>query len=336
MNPVAALLEANNVVLGPMAGVTEAPFRALCKRMGAGLTFTEMISARGLHHTPDSPASRALLTFAPEEIPCAVQIFGAEPGIMAAQAARITARHAEKVALVDINMGCPVSKVVAKGEGSALMRDPRLAVRIVTEVMDAVDVPVTVKFRSGWDADDVNAVEFARAMEAAGASAMSIHGRTRAQLYGGVADWEVIAQVKAAVSVPVIGSGDVFRADDVVEMIERTGVDAVMVARGARGNPWIFREARALIDTGERVAPPSAHERIAMAREHAAALVEFGGERAVARMRKHVGWYMAGMPGATHVRARAYECCTHAELDALLVEYGEYLESHTPSGGVRA
>lgn len=333
MNPVAELLNANNVVLGPMAGVTEAPFRALCKRMGAGLTFTEMVSARGLLHTPDSPASKALLTFAPEEVPCAVQIFGAEPDIMAEQAAGITARFAGQVALVDINMGCPVSKVVAKGEGSGLMRDPQLAAQIVTRVVHALDVPVTVKIRSGWDDDSLNAVEFARAMEAAGASAISIHGRTRAQLYGGSADWDVIARVKAAVDVPVIGSGDVFCADDAVRMLAQTGVDAVMVARGARGNPWIFREARALIDAGERLAPPSVHDRIAMAREHASALVEFGGERAVARMRKHVGWYMAGMPGATHVRARAYECCTHAELDALLVEYGEYLESRAPRAG---
>jgi nifR3 family TIM-barrel protein len=265
-----------------------------------------------------------------------VQLFGSEPDIMAAQAKRIAHQHAENVAIIDINMGCPVTKVVAKGEGSALMRDPDLAARIVTQVVAAVDLPVTVKFRSGWDDASVNAPEFARAMEAAGASALAVHGRTRVQLYGGSADWAVIAQVKSAVDIPVIGSGDVFSADDVVAMVERTGVDAVMVARGAQGNPWIFREARALIDTGERIDPPTSQERIATAREHAAALVEFGGERAVARMRKHIGWYMAGLPGATYVRARAYECRTHADLDTLLVEYRDYLETRTPSGGVRS
>jgi len=330
VNPVAEILAANNVVLGPMAGVTEAPFRGICKRMGAGLTYTEMVSARGLHHTPDSRASRAILSFAPEEIPCAVQIFGSEPGLMAAQAKRIVELHADKVAFIDINMGCPVTKVVAKGEGSALMRTPELAAQIVADVAAAVPVPVSVKFRSGWDADHINAVEFARAMESAGASAVAVHGRTREQFYKGRADWEVIAQVKAALSVPVIGSGDVLSAADAADMLEQTGVDAVMVARGAQGNPWIFREARALMDTGVTLPAPSHSERIAIAREHATALVAFGGERAVSRMRKHIAWYMAGMPGATYMRARAYTCRTHAELDGLLVEYRDYLESRTP------
>ena len=323
---VAKLLARGNVLLAPMAGITEAPFRGICKRMGAGLTYTEMISAKALYYNRDSPASQALLSFSADEIPCAVQISGSDPGMMAEQAAGLLERCADEVALIDINMGCPVSKVVKKGEGSALMREPALAVAIVSAVVEACDVPVTVKIRKGWDADQVNAVDFARALEAAGAAAIAVHGRTRAQFYKGTADWDVIAQVKAGVSVPVIGSGDVFSAGDVVALLEHTGVDAVMVARGAQGNPWIFREARALIDEGVVLPRPTAFERIDMAREHGDALVAFGGERAFVRMRKHVAWYIADMPGASAVRARVHSCRSHAELDELLAEYRAYLE----------
>ncbi|MDO8846813.1 MAG: tRNA dihydrouridine synthase DusB [Coriobacteriia bacterium] len=319
------LLPPGSVVLGPMAGVTEAPFRGICKRMGAALTYTEMISAKGLHYNPDARVSRAMLTFDPAETPCAVQLFGSEPALMAEQAARIVAEYGQHVACIDINMGCPVTKIVSNGEGSALMRTPELAAEIVGRLAEAVRVPVTVKFRKGWDEASANAVDFARAMEAAGASALCVHGRTRQQFYRGTADWDVIAEVKAAVSVPVIGSGDVFSAGDAKAMLDRTGADAVMVARGAQGNPWIFREARALIDHGEVLAPPSAFERVEMAREHARALVAFGGEHAVARMRKHVAWYITGMPGASHVRERVNHIGSSAELDALLVEYREFL-----------
>ncbi len=322
---IRTLLPAGSVVLGPMAGITEAPFRAICKRMGAALTYTEMVSAKGLHFNPDAAISKALLTFAPEETPCVVQLFGAEPQLMAEQAARIVDEYGADVAAIDINMGCPVTKVVSKGEGSALMRTPELAAEIVERVVEAVDVPVTVKFRSGWDAGSVNAAEFARAMEAAGAAAVAVHGRTRDQFYHGHADWDVIAAVKAAVDIPVIGSGDIFSATDVVAMLERTGVDAVMVARGAQGNPWIFRQARSLIDTGEALPPPTGLERIDMAREHAQALVDFGGERAFTRMRKHVAWYVTGMPGATRVRDRVNSVRSYRELDDLLVEYRAYV-----------
>jgi len=325
-NDIRALLSAGNVVLGPMAGITEAPFRAICKRMGAGLTFTEMVSAKGLHYNPDGEVSKALLTFAPEETPCAVQIFGADPAIMAAQARGIVERHGADVACIDINMGCPVTKVVSKGEGSALMRTPELAAEVVRRVVEACGVPVTAKFRKGWSDDEVNAVEFAVAMEQAGAAAMTVHGRTRDQFYRGRADWDVIAAVKAAVSVPVIGSGDVFCAADAKAMFERCGVDAVMVARGAQGNPWIFREVRALLDRGEIIDPPTAFERIDMAREHLAALIAFGGGHAFTRMRKHVGWYITGMPGATTVRRRANEVGSYRELDELLAGYRGCLE----------
>lgn len=314
-------------MLAPMAGVTEAPFRAICKREGAGLTYTEMISATGLHYNPDSRVSRALLTFAAEERPCAVQLFGADPEILADRAAFVVERHDADVALIDINMGCPVTKVVSKGEGSALMNDVALASEIVSRVAERSTVPVTVKIRKGWDDDSVNAVEFARAMEAAGAKAIAVHGRTRDAFYTGKADWEIIAQVKAAVGVPVIGTGDVFSADDVVAMLERTGADAVMVARGAQGNPWIFREARALIDTGRRLPRPTALERIDTARAHARGLLDYAGERAVVRMRKHVAWYLAEMPGATRARGAVNECTSFEELDRLLTEYRDYLGS---------
>ena len=326
---IRALLPERAVVLGPMAGITEAPFRGICKRMGAALTYTEMISAKGLHYNPDAAVSRALLTFDPAEVPCGVQLFGSEPDIMAEQAARIVAEYGGDVALIDINMGCPVTKVVAKGEGSALMRTPALAAEILSRMAAVVPVPVTAKFRTGWDESERNAVEFARALEAAGAAALCVHGRTRQQFYRGTADWSTIAEVKAAVSVPVIGSGDVFSAADAQAMIERTGVDAVMVARGAQGNPWIFREARALLDRGEELSAPTPFERIDMAREHARSLVAFGGEHAVARMRKHVGWYIVGMPGASHVRERVNRVTSSAELDELLAEYREYLEART-------
>jgi nifR3 family TIM-barrel protein len=207
------------------------------------------------------------------------------------------------------------------------MRTPELAARIVAQVAAAVDVPVSVKFRSGWDDDELNAVEFARAMEAAGAAAVAVHGRTREQFYHGAADWEVIAAVKRAVSVPVIGSGDVLSATAAADLLDRTGADAVMVARGAQGNPWIFREARALIDTGEQLAAPSWFERVDMAREHAGALRVFSGERSVGRMRKHVAWYVAGMPGASYVRGRVNSCSSADELDGLLMEYRAYLEA---------
>jgi nifR3 family TIM-barrel protein len=327
---IRTLLPPRSVVLGPMAGVTEAPFRGICKRMGAALTYTEMISAKGLHYNPDSRVSRELLTFDPAEVPCGVQLFGSDPAIMADRAAWVCAEYGDDVALIDINMGCPVTKVVSNGEGSALMRTPELAAEIVTRVAATVPVPVTAKFRAGWDADEINAVEFARAMETAGAAALCVHGRTRKQFYQGAADWGVIAAVKDAVAVPVIGSGDVFSAKDVRAMLEHTGVDAVMVARGAQGNPWIFREARALLDHGETLPPPTALERVEMAREHARSLVAFAGEHAVARMRKHIGWYIVGMPGARHVRERVNHVTSSAELDSLLGDYEGYLQ-HTGS-----
>ncbi len=327
-----AQLAANNVVLGPMAGITEAPFRGICKRLGAGLTFTEMVSVKGLHYNPDAEVSRALLTLHPAEVPCAVQLFGAEPELMAAQSRRIVEMHGDDVAVIDVNMGCPVSKVVSKGQGCALMRTPELAAEIVSAMVGAAGAPVSVKFRSGWDAETADPAAFAAAMEAAGASMLTVHGRTRGQFYRGRADWSAIAAVKAAVSVPVIGSGDVMCAADALRMLQETGVDAVMVARGAQGNPWIFRESRALIDTGCEIAPPSADERISVAHEHARALQDFAGPFAIGRMRKHAAWYLHGLPHSAAVRERVFRVATFEELDALLEEYGTWLAEHGEAG----
>ena len=234
--------------------------------------------------------------------------------------------HGDDVAVIDVNMGCPVSKVVSKGQGSALMRTPDLAARIVGRMVESCGAPVSVKFRTGWDAETADPVGFALAMEAAGASMLTVHGRTRGQFYKGKADWAAIASVKAAVAVPVIGSGDVFCAHDALRMLQETGVDAVMVARGAQGNPWIFRESRALIDTGTEIAAPTATERISVAREHAKALLEFAGPYAIGRMRKHVAWYLHGLPGAAGMRGRAYTAATYEDLDAMLAEYATWLE----------
>jgi len=325
---VAAALAANPVLLAPMAGITEAPFRGICKRLGAGLTYTEMVSATGLHHHPDAPAAQRLLALDPDEPTAAVQLFGASPSLMAEAVELVIGRLGERVALIDINMGCPVNKVVAKGEGSGLMRTPELAADVVTAAVSAArGVPVSVKIRSGFEDGEVTAPKFAARMEAAGASAVAIHPRTRSQFYRGRSDWDVIAAVKQAVSVPVIGSGDVMSAADVVAMLERTGADAVMVARGAQGNPWIFREARALLAGEPLPEPPTPFDRIDMAREHMRLLIEFDGDHAFSRMRKHVAWYSAGMPGASHVRARVNSCASAAQIDTMLVEYGDWLRN---------
>ncbi len=326
-NPVERIFARNNVLLAPMAGVNEAPFRGICKRMGAGLTYTEMVGAKSLHYDPNGRRVRSLLSFDPAEVPCAVQIYGADPAMMAEQAVRLAEVHAGKIALIDVNMGCPVPRVVHRGEGAALIRTPDLAEAIVARVVDACPLPVTVKMRKGWDAHDSSAPDFARRMEAAGASAIAVHGRARGQFYHGEADWDAIAAVKSAVSIPVAGSGDVFSAHDALEMVERTGVDAVMIARGAQGNPWIFAEARALLDGAEPPATPGPVDRVDLALEHARALVAFDGEHAVVRMRKHVAWYTSGLKGATHVRNAANRCRTMPELDGVLGEYRAYLEA---------
>ena len=318
----------HGLMLAPMAGVTDASFRILCRRAGAEYTVSEMVSAKALCYEQKCkrPVTDARVRTAPlaavlrEEAPMAVQLFGAEPPFMA-EAARLLESGEYRGACgeippsaIDINMGCPMAKIVGNGEGSALMKNPPLAAEIVRAVVDAVKLPVTVKFRSGWDADSINAVEFAKRIEDAGASMICVHGRTRAQMYAPKADWEIIRQVKEAVSIPVVGNGDVFCKDDALRMYEETGCDGIMIARGAQGNPWIFSEILAAMD-GLPYTPPTLEERLAIAQEHAMWLVEDKGERiGIAESRKHMAWYLHGMRGASAARCDVMKATTKEQL----------------------
>lgn len=299
------------VLLAPMAGVSDIALRTLCREQGADLTFTEMVSAKGLSYANEK--TRHLLDLAPGEDEVAVQLFGHEPDTMASQAAWVEQQLGDALAYLDINMGCPVRKIAGKGDGSALMRDPDLAARIVAAVVAAVEHPVTCKFRRGWALGDETAPEFARRMEQAGAHALVVHGRFAEQMYRGRADWGCIARVKRAVSVPVVGNGDVACGTDAVAMAEQTGCDAVMVARGAQGNPWIFADIQAAL-AGEPYESPVIGERLAMARRHAELLTHREG-RNIVRMRKHAAWYVTGLPGAAKARGMFNECVTLEDFD---------------------
>lgn len=320
-----AFFQQHRLLLAPMAGVSDEAFRALCREQGADLTYTEMVSTKGLSYANEK--TRGLLRLAPGEIQVAVQLFGHEPDTMAAQAAWIEDEMGESLAYLDINMGCPARKIVSKGDGSALMNQPELAANIVRSVRGAVACPVTVKIRRGWAMGEETAPEFAQRMEAAGACAVAVHGRYAEQLYRGSAEWDVIARVKEAVNVPVIGNGDVRTGANAVAMRKRTGCDAVMIARGAEGNPWVFAQAKAALAGESEPAPPSVEKRIAMARRHARLLSQREGKNIV-RMRKHAMWYMAGLPGAAAARGKINACVSVEDFDAVFDELLVVIAEH--------
>ncbi len=307
----------NNIFLAPMAGVTDLPFRRICKKYGAGLVYSEMVSAKGLYYS-DKKTSE-LMRIASDERPCAIQIFGSDPEIMAEIVPKVMEYKPE---IIDINMGCPAPKIVNNGDGSALLKNPELIGRIVRAVTDASPVPVTVKIRKGWNSGSVNAVEAAKIIEENGAAAVTVHGRTREEYYSGAADWDIIREVKQAVSIPVIGNGDIWQAEDAKRLIEYTGCDAVMVARGAQGNPFIFRQINELFNRGSVSFRPTPKERLAQALEHAEALAEFKGEqRGIKESRKHIAWYIKGLPNASRIKGEIFKICDIASMRDILTEY---------------
>lgn len=307
----------NPVVLAPMAGVTDLPFRILCKEQGAGLLTTEMVSAKGIYY--HSKNTEKIMTVEDRERPVALQLFGSDPVIMSEMAKRIEERNFD---ILDINMGCPVPKVVNNGEGSALLKNIPLAYEILRAVVRAIQKPVTVKFRKGFLNGEEQALELAKAAEEAGVSAVAVHGRTREQYYSGKADWDIIRKVKELVHIPVIGNGDIFSAEDAKQMMEQTGCDGVMIARGAKGNPWIFRETISYLETREKPKPPTKEELVQTILRHAAMQVELNGELAGMReMRKHVAWYTAGLPHSAALRGKVNEIEKIGDLEQLLFEH---------------
>ena len=300
------------VILAPMAGITDLPFRILCKEQGADVMVTEMISAKALQYKNKN--TKELLNIDKNEHPVGVQLFGSDPDIMAQIAAQVEEGECD---FIDINMGCPVPKIVNNGEGSALLKQPKLVEEILTKMVKAVNKPVTVKIRKGFENGTVYAVEIAKIAESCGVSAIAVHGRTREQYYSGKADWDVIKDVKKAVKIPVIGNGDIFSAEDAKAMKEYTGCDGLMVARGARGNPWIFREIKEYLENGNVIDKPTINDIREMIIRHAKMLVNYKGEyTGIREMRKHIAWYTAGLPHSAELR----RMCNQIETMENLVE----------------
>ncbi len=306
----------NPYILAPMAGVTDLPFRLLCREQGAGLLCMEMVSAKAIQY--NNKNTKALLEIHPEERPVSLQLFGSEPDVISEIAKQI---EELPFAILDINMGCPVPKIVKNGEGSALMKNPKLVYEIVSKTVKAIQKPVTVKIRKGFDDTCVNAVEIAKIIEEAGAAAVAVHGRTREQYYSGKADWDIIRQVKEAVSIPVIGNGDVVSGESAIAIQKETGCDGVMIGRGSQGNPWIFSELIEYEKTGVMPSRPSSEEIKKMILRHARLQLEFKGEYlGIREMRKHVAWYTTGMPNSAKFRNEINAVESYNELETLLEE----------------
>lgn len=308
----------NDLILGPMAGVTDLPFRLLCKEQGAGLHCMEMVSAKGIMY--NNKNTKFLLTIDERERPVSLQLFGSDADIISEQAKRIEELPFD---ILDINMGCPVPKIVNNGDGSALMKNPLLAGEIIEKTARAIQKPVTVKIRKGFDEEHINAVEMAHIAQESGAAAIAVHGRTREQYYSGKADWEIIRKVKEAVKIPVIGNGDVWTPQDAIDMRKQTGCDGVMIGRGAQGNPWIFKQILHYEQTGELLEKPSPQEVTEMILRHAKMQMEFKGEYIGMReIRKHAAWYTAGYKNSAKLRGKINETETYEELKELLSHLG--------------
>ena len=315
----------NPYILAPMAGVTDLPFRLLCKEMGAGLICMEMVSAKAISF--HNKNTEKLMEIEEKERPVSMQLFGSDPDLIAEMAAQIEERPFD---ILDLNMGCPVPKVVNNGEGSALMKNPKLAAEIVRKTAKAIQKPLTVKIRKGFDEAHSNAVEMAKYLEDAGAAAIAVHGRTREQYYAGKADWEIIRQVKEAVSVPVIGNGDVTDPISAHKMMEETGCDGVMIGRASRGNPWIFRQLVEYDKTGNIPERPDVAELKAMILRHARLQLHYKGEyTGIREMRKHVAWYTAGYPHSAAIRRRVNEIETIGQLEEMLESIPEKLDRNS-------
>jgi nifR3 family TIM-barrel protein len=307
----------NNLILAPMAGVTDLPFRLLCKRQGAGLLCMEMVSAKAIYY--DNKNTEQLMEIEEEERPVSLQLFGSDPNIMSEMAKRIEERP---FAILDINMGCPVPKIVNNNEGSALMKSPELVRQIVTQVVKAIQKPVTVKIRKGFDDHNVNAVEIAKIIEDSGAAAIAVHGRTREQYYSGKADWDIIRQVKENVQIPVIGNGDVDGPKAAEQLLKETNCDGIMIGRGVRGNPWIFSQINTYFESGEMEEKPSIQEIRDTIIEHGKLQVTYKGEfLGIREMRKHTAWYTAGCPHSAKLRSQVNEIETLEDLISLLNKY---------------
>lgn len=311
----------NNIFLAPMAGVTDIAFRELCKEMGCGLVYSEMISARALME--NNKNTYDMLMVSQKEAPIAVQIFGSDPFVMAKSCELFN--NNDNISIVDINMGCPAPKIIKNNEGSALMKNSELAVKIVKEMKKVSNKPITAKIRKGFDSDSVNAVEFAKKLEQAGIDAIAIHGRTREQMYEGRADWDIIRKVKSAVSVPVIGNGDIVDAESAKNIFKTTNCDAIMIGRGAMGNPWIFKEINDAMN-GKKVVYPDFDERIDVCIKHYKKSIKYNGEnKAVREMRKHIGWYLKGFKNNKKVKDKINCEKDSSNVIKILTEYKNLL-----------